>query len=165
MTSGKSTRSAARHDAVMMCELTDVEIVRYMLDSHRDYVGTELIDRSGDPLVDAQRLFGLDAVVLSHDGGADPRFVYANLAAARLWRMDVDELVGMPSRLSAPPNHRDERQAMLHQAAKDGVLHGYTGTRVAKDGTLFVIEDATLWTVDYPHGSGQAVVFRTWHDN
>ena len=165
MTSGKSTRSAARDDAVMMSDLTDAEIVQYMLDSHRQYVGNELIERSADPEVDAQRLFDLDAVVLSHDGGADPRFVYANLAAARLWRMEVDELVGMPSRLSAPPNHRDERQAMLQQAAKDGVLHGYAGTRVAKDGTLFVIEDATLWTVDYPHGSGQAVVFRSWHDN
>ena len=149
----------------MMSDLTEIEIAGYILDSHRQYVGNELIERSADPVVNARRLFELDAVVLSHDGGADPRFVYANLAAARLWRMDVDELVGMPSRLSAPPNHRDERQAMLQQAAQDGVLHGYAGTRVAKDGTLFVIEDATLWTVDYPHGSGQAVVFRSWHDN
>lgn len=149
----------------MMSDLTDIEIVAYILDSHRQYVGTELIARSADPVVNARRLFDLDAIVLSHDGGTDPRFVYANLAAARLWRMDVDELVGMPSRLSAPPNHRDERQTMLQQAAQDGVLHGYAGTRVAKDGTLFVIEDATLWTVDYPHGSGQAVVFRSWHDN
>ena len=165
MTSGKSTRSGARHDAVMMSELTEIAIVGYILDSHRQYVGTELIERSAQPDVDARCLFDLDAVVLSHDGGVDPRFVYANSAAARLWRMGVDELIGMPSRLSAPPSHRDERQAMLQQAANDGVLHGYAGTRVAKDGTLFVIEDATLWTVDYPHGSGQAVVFRNWHDN
>ena len=155
----------ARQDSPMMSDLTDIEIVGYILDSHRDLVGGELIERSADPKVDAQRLFELDAVVLSHDGGADPRFVYANLAAARLWRMDVDELVGMPSRLSAPPDHRNERQAMLQQAAQDGVLRGYAGTRVAKDGTLFVIEDATLWTVDYPQGRGQAVVFRSWHHN
>jgi hypothetical protein len=51
---------------------------------------------------------------------------------------------------------------MLKDAAGSGVLHGYSGERIAKDGTRFVIKGATLWTVDYPQGSGQAVVFTTW---
>lgn len=135
-----------------------------ILDSHRDRVGSELMDRSGDAGVDAVRLFTLDAVVLSHDGGADPVFVYANLAACELWNMSVDELVGMPSRYSAPPEHRDSRASMLADAASSGVLHGYSGERIAKDGSRFIIERATLWTVDgYPERPGQAVVFRDWH--
>lgn len=104
----------------------------------------------------------LDAVVLSHDGGDDPVFVFANHAAAKLWRMPVEELVGMPSRLSAPPEHRGSRAVMLADAASAGVLAGYSGERVAKDGTRFMIEDATLWTVDYSERPGQAVVFRGW---
>jgi hypothetical protein len=42
------------------------------------------------------------------------------------------------------------------------VLTGYAGERIAADGTRFMIEDATLWTVDYPQGPGQAVVFTQW---
>lgn len=143
--------------------LTDVEIAMAILDSHRERVGSELMDRSGDAAVDAVRLFTLDAVVLSHDGGADPVFVYANLAACELWNMSVDELVGMPSRYSAPPEHRDSRASMLADAASSGVLFDYSGERIAKDGSRFIIERATLWTVDgYPERPGQAVVFRDW---
>lgn len=141
------------------------DVAMHILDSYRTYVGEELFERSGDAATDARRLFDLDAVVLSHDGGADPHFVYANTAAARLWRTTVEDLVGMPSQLSAPPDHRAERASTLTRAADQGFLHGYSGTRVARDGTLFVIEEATLWTVDYPGGPGQAVVFRNWRDN
>lgn len=144
-------------------DLSEAQLARAILDSHRDRVGGELVERSGDPEEDARRLSVIDAVVLSHDGGADPVFVYANRSAAALWRMPIEELVGMPSRLSAPPDHREERAGMLADAAAAGVLHGYSGERVAKDGTRFVIEDATLWTVDgYPERPGQAVVFRRW---
>lgn len=139
-----------------------IDIATAILESHRARVGGELVERSGDAVLDAQRLFDLDAVVLSHDGGADPRFVYANARAAELWRTTVDDLIGMPSRLSAPPAQQAERASMLEHAAHDGVFLGYCGTRVARDGTLFVIEDATLWTVEYPSGPGQAVVFRDW---
>lgn len=143
--------------------VTDVEIVRAILDSHRERLGVELLERTGDLEQDARRLLELDAVVLSHDGGDDPVFVFANEAAARLWKLPIDALVGMPSRLSAPPEHRGERAAMLADAASTGVLAGYSGERVAADGSRFVIEGATLWTVDgYPERPGQAVVFRSW---
>lgn len=140
-----------------------IDIATCILDSYCARLGSELLTRSGDPVVDAAALMDLDAVVLSHDGGPDPRFVYANRAAADLWRMPVEELIGMPSRLSAPAERRQDRSQMLTQAARDGVLRGYRGERIAKDGTRFVIEDATLWTVDgYPAGPGQAVVFSSW---
>ncbi len=135
-----------------------------ILDSHRTRVGHDLVPRTGDAQRDERLLFDLDAVVLSHDGGADPCFVYANAAAAALWRMPVSDLIGMPSRLSAPPEHREERASMLADASESGVLRGYSGERVARDGTRFVVVDATLWTVDgYPERPGQAVVFREWH--
>jgi PAS domain-containing protein len=143
-------------------DINDPMIARAILDSYASRVGAELIKRTGDADCDAKMLFTLDAVILSHDGGEDPHFVYANQAAADLWRMPVSELIGMPSRLSAPPEHQGSRASMLKDAADSGVLTDYAGERVAKDGTRFVIRDATLWTVDYPSVPGQAVVFRSW---
>ncbi|MEY4136984.1 MAG: hypothetical protein RL205_1112 [Actinomycetota bacterium] len=140
----------------------DPSIAQAILDSHVSRVGSELIERTGDIDADAAALFALDAIILSHDGGEDPHFVYANQAAADLWRMPVSELIGMASRLSAPPEHQASRAAMLKDAAFSGVLTGYAGERIAADGTRFMIEDATLWTVDYPQGPGQAVVFTQW---
>ena len=127
-----------------------------LLDSYARRVGRELLHRSGDSLDDAQRLLDYEAIVLSHDAGGDPHFVYANSAAASLWRMSIEDIIGMPSRLSAPPNARDDRARMLSDAGRDGVLAGYSGERVASDGTRFWIMDATLWTVDgYSSGPGQ----------
>lgn len=143
-------------------DINDPMIALAILDSHVLRVGSELIERSGNPMVDARALYDVSAVILSHDGGSDPHFVYANQAAADLWRMPVSELIGMPSRLSAPPEHQAERASMLRDAAGSGVLTGYSGERIAKDGTRFLIEDATLWTVDYSQGPGQAVVFTRW---
>ena len=143
-------------------DINDPVIAQAILDSHASRVGTELINRTGDAVSDAEALFALNAVILSHDGGEDPHFVYANQAAADLWRMPVRELIGMPSRLSAPPERQAERASMLKDAAGSGVLTGYAGERIAQDGTRFLIENATLWTVDYPQGPGQAVVFTTW---
>ena len=143
--------------------LSERDIASAILDSYSARSGHELFDRSADALEDTQRLMNLDSVILSHDGGAEPTFVYANKAAAGLWRMPIDELVGMPSRLSAPPEHRAERATMLSDAAQSGILFGYRGERIASDGTRFIIDDATLWTVDgYPTGPGQAVVFSRW---
>lgn len=127
-------------------------------------VGRELIAGSRGFIGDA--MISSPAVILCHDGGSDPRFIYANKAAAALWRMGVDDIIGMPSRLTAPPEFRAERSRALVQVATDGVLFGYSGERVRADGTRFVIEDATLWTVDLPDGrSGQAVVFETWRES
>ncbi len=148
--------------ALMGDSSNDSLIAQAILDSHAARVGSELIERTGDAVSDAEALFTLNAVILSHDGGDDPHFVYANQAAAELWRMPVSELIGMPSRLSAPPEHQAARASMLKDAAGSGVLTGYAGERMAQDGTRFMIEDATLWTVDYPQGPGQAVVFTKW---
>lgn len=134
-----------------------IGIVAAILDSHVARVGTELIARTGDPRRDAELLDACPSVVLCHDGSDDPRFIYANEAAARRWATTVDALIGMPSRLSAAPGHRGERASMLGQAREHGVLRGYRGERVALDGTSFEIIDAVLWTVDgLPGALGQS---------
>ena len=138
----------------------DVALATAILDSHRDRVGEELVPRTGNPLADALLLRDADTVVLCHDGADDPRFVYANAAAAIRWATEVGHLIGLPSRLTAAEEHRDERSSALATALASGVHRGYRGQRRAFDGLSFVVEDATLWTVDgLPDGPGQAATF------
>ena len=64
-----------------------------ILDSYARRIGRELLHRSGDLLDDAKRLLAYEAIVLSHGAGVDPRFVYANSAAASLWRISVEDMI------------------------------------------------------------------------
>lgn len=138
----------------------DLRVVRELLDSYATRMVHELIERTGDDAADAELLDALPAIVLAHNGADDPVFTYANHAAAALWRTTIDQLVGMPSRLSAAPEHRDERAQALGSALDTGVIRDYSGQRQALDGTRFMIHDATLWT--FVNAKGQAATFTDW---
>ena len=147
--------------------MTDATAARWatrLLDSYQRRTGSVLVERGADADDDVRRLDVTDAVVLCHDGGADPRFVFANAAAARLWALPREQLVGLPSRLPAAPDARADRADALDRARRTGLLRGYAGVRRAADGSLFVIRDATLWTVDDEDGRpvGQAATFTSW---
>jgi PAS domain-containing protein len=85
--------------------------------------------------------FGL----LAHNSASDPVFVYGNKAAQRLFEYGWDELVSLPSRLSAEAPDRDQRQRFLEDVQRNGYVTGYRGVRISKSGKRFVIEDATVW--------------------
>lgn len=147
-------------------ETERIRIAEAIASSFHARVGGHLVPPAASGAHLATAMMESAAVILCHDNGfkhSEPVFVYANLAAANLWRSTIEDLIGMPSRLSAPPEHRDERARMLARAAVDGVVVGYRGERVAADGTRFLIQDATLWTVEMPDGtSGQAATFERW---
>lgn len=100
-------------------------------------------------------------VVLAHDRQSDPCFVYANVAAQRLFGYGWDEFVGLPSRLSAEAPDRAERAALLSAVRDAGFSTGYRGMRVAKSGRRFMIERATIWQLTDEVGEprGQAATF------
>ena len=54
--------------------------------------------------------------MLAHSTGNDPSLSYANAAALQLWETRWDELIGMPSQLTAPDSERAERSSALGQA-------------------------------------------------
>jgi PAS domain S-box-containing protein len=126
--------------------------------------------RLGETLVpdgaDAAWLYGsAPFAVLAHDGGGDPRFVYANKAAQACFGYTREELVGLPSRLSAEAPERAERQRLLDAVARDGFSRGYRGLRIAKDGRRFWIERAVVWQLDRDGVTvGQAATFSDWRD-
>ncbi|VVB49090.1 MEKHLA domain-containing protein [Beijerinckiaceae bacterium RH AL1] len=142
-------------------------ILALIIDSHRRIVGRSLADARLSPDAQAQWLdtdapFGL----LAHDTQPDPCFIYANLAALSCFEYPDDELIGMPSRLTAEPPDRDERQRLLDAVAHDGFVDGYRGLRIAKSGRRFWIEDVTVWMLVDAAGTtqGQAAVYRRWRD-
>ncbi len=112
----------------------------------------------------AQELFMASRVVLAHDGGDDPRLIYANRSALALWRHRWGEMVGLPSRLTAEPEHRADRARALAQARAQEALRGYGGIRVDRRGRRFRIEAARLWTLRDGDGvaCGQAASFANW---
>lgn len=115
---------------------------------------------------DAGWLYGqAPFAVLAHDGGADPRFVYANRAAQDCFGYTRAELVGLPSRLSAEAPARAARRRLLDAVTRDGFTRDYRGLRVGKDGRRFWIARAVVWQLDRNGAAaGQAAAFSEWWD-
>ena len=112
----------------------------------------------------AQELFNCGFPVLAHDGADDPKLIYANAVALQLWEAHWSELIGLPSRLTAPAQERDERRNALGQAQNLNAIQGYAGIRVSRQGRRFQIRNARIWTLwdDQQQVCGQAASFRDW---
>ncbi|MCJ2033428.1 MEKHLA domain-containing protein [Methylobacterium sp. J-068] len=131
--------------------------------SHMRVVGAPLVNATRDA---AWLYEAAPFALLAHDGGADPRFTYANRTAQACFEYAWDEIVGLPSRLSAEAPERAARQRLLDAVGRDGFATGYRGVRVAKSGRRFWIEDGVVWQLRRPDGSvaGQAATFAAWRD-
>jgi PAS domain-containing protein len=103
--------------------------------------------------------------VASHNADADPLFNYANQQALQLFGMQAEDMLALPSRYSAEPMLREARAEFLHQVATHGYIDDYSGVRIAKDGSRFLIEQATVWNVidiKTKEHFGQAVIIKAW---
>ena len=100
--------------------------------------------------------------VLAHNTAADPMFIYANRSAQRCFGYDWDEMIQLPSRLSAEAPERAERQRLLDAVEEHGFISNYRGLRIAKSGRRFWIENATVWQLIDDAGKlhGQAAMFQ-----
>lgn len=137
---------------------------RLLLDSHQRWTGRQLIARTGTGEEQAERLFHVPLVVVSHGSEADPILKYGNRIALELWEMDWEEFSRTPSRLTAEPENREEREKMLARAAQHGYIDDYRGIRISKSGRRFLVEDALVWNVVDGEGKkqGQAATFSRW---
>ena len=118
-----------------------------LLNSFRHWTGRELLERAGDPTYEAHALFQSPFVVVSHGMEEDPLLNYGNQVALELWELTWEQLVKTPSRLTAEPMNRAEREWMLEQAKTRGYLDTYRGVRVASTGRRFLVENALIWNV------------------
>ena len=138
-----------------------------ILNSHQHGFKAALIagsnKHSPTPVV-AEELFNCGFPVLAHDGADDPKLTYANAAALQLWETSWAELIGLPSRLTAPDSERDERRGALGEAQALHALTGYAGIRISRQGRRFQIHNARIWTLwdEHQQPCGQAASFKDW---
>jgi PAS domain-containing protein len=112
----------------------------------------------------AKFLYDAPFVLLAHTNAPDPVFCYANRQAQALFGYGWDEFTRLPSRLSAEPVSREERQHLLDQARRKGFVDNVSGIRVSRDGRRFRIENVILWDVRDNNGNfvGQAAIYDRW---
>jgi len=101
--------------------------------------------------------------ILAHNTATDPRFIYANKHALASFKYSPEEILTVPSRLSASEQDRPERQRMLEIVLRDGIVYNYSGPRVDKYGDSFTIYDGIVWQLRNANNEvwGQAALFWT----
>jgi hypothetical protein len=141
-----------------------IEWSQLLLNSFRRWTGRELLERAGDPSYQAHALFLSPFVVVSHGAEEDPLLNYGNQMALDLWELPWDQFVQTPSRLTAEPINRAEREWMLEQAKVCGYLDTYRGVRITSTGRRFLVDNARIWNVVDAQGQrvGQAASFAQW---
>ncbi|KGC06663.1 MULTISPECIES: MEKHLA domain-containing protein [Burkholderia] len=140
---------------------TDANFFLLLADSYRRLVNRPLVPDGMSSSDGAAWLYSTAPFgVLAHDTSADPVFMYGNRRAQAIFEYDWDELTALPSRLSAEPMERHERQVFLDKVMRDGFVSEYRGVRVTKSGKRFWIERATVWQLMDADGTvhGQAAM-------
>ncbi len=146
-------------------QATQPDYAALLLKSYRSLTGRDLLPAASSEAA-ADALFHAPFVVLSHNTSHDPVFVYANRAAEQRFAMSQNEIIGLPSRYSAEPMARDERQRLLDRVTAQGYIDDYRGVRIAKNGKRFEVRNAIVWNVMDDDGKviGQAATFDEWDD-
>lgn len=145
----------------------DPDFFDLLVSSYRRTVGREPVFLEHGQPHSAEWLYSYAShPVLAHNTDPDPRFIYANRAAQTAFEYDWDEITSLPSRLSAEPIDREERQRLLDSVARHGFATGYSGVRIAKSGRRFLIEEGLVWQLIDRDGAvrGQAATFAQWRD-
>jgi len=111
----------------------------------------------------AKMVFEAPFAVISHNSDNDSVFNYGNRTAMKLFEVSWQDLINMPSRLSAEVENREERTKLLAKVTKNNFIDDYSGIRISAKGKRFQIENAVVWNL-YHHDSyyGQAAMFSQW---
>jgi MEKHLA domain-containing protein len=135
-----------------------------LLESFRRCTGRDLLERTGTAEEQAAALYAAPFVVVSHGTEEDPVLNYGNQLALTLWETDRERFIRTPSRLTAEPENREERERMLARAAAQGFIDDYRGVRISLTGRRFLVENALVWNVVNTDGrrAGQAATFSRW---
>ncbi|UIJ72643.1 MEKHLA domain-containing protein [Aurantimonas sp. HBX-1] len=139
----------------------DSEFYELLVSSHARFVREPLADFGSGP----HWLYEVAPfAVVAHNAEPDPRFVYANVTAQRVFGYSREELIALPSRLSAKIENREERRCLLDAVSRNGSYVGYHGSRVKKSGDVSSMEDGVIWQLIDEHGYcyGQAAMFSKW---
>ena len=111
-----------------------------------------------------QELFSSGIGVHQHRVGAVAVGQHWKAAALQLWGRTWADMVGMPSRLTAPDEVRSERRQALQMAQRQEAIRRYGGVRIDRAGRRFMIRNARIWTLwdEEQRSCGQAACFSDW---
>jgi hypothetical protein len=140
------------------------EHVGLLISSYHRWTGKDLVKQEYSGKSIYRALFEASYVVVSHNTEEDPVFNYGNQTALSVFEMSWRDFTNLPSRKSAEPVDRAERERLMARVNKLGFIDDYRGVRVSASGKHFMIEDATVWNVVDERGRyyGQAAVFYRW---
>jgi hypothetical protein len=135
-----------------------------LLDSYKQLLAKELIIRKGSKIEQAKQLFFAPFVVISHGIEADPIYNYGNKSGLILWERSWEELRKTPSRTSAEPLLREERQQLLTETKNQEYVINRQAIRISKTGKKYQINDITIWNLYNQKNKycGQAATFSDW---
>jgi hypothetical protein len=141
-----------------------VQQITLIADSYQRLLGYPLLANDIESIPLAEQLFHAPFALLSHNNEADPLFNYANAQALKLFEFDWQELIALPSRLSAEPINQSARAELLAQVNAHGFIKNYQGIRISKTGKRFKISEAVVWNLVDDKGTyhGQAACFSDW---
>jgi hypothetical protein len=111
-----------------------------------------------------QSILTSPSVLVCHDTSEDPIFKFGNQIALDLFEMDFETFTTLPSRKSAEPMLREERDHLIQSVRKNGYTDSYQGIRISSTGKRFHIPQATVWNVvdENQNYLGQAATFSEW---
>lgn len=138
-----------------------IELIEH---SYRMFLGRNLLANPESRKSIAEQLYYAPFALLSHNTDEDPLFNYSNKTGLTLFEMDWEELIVTPSRFSAEPVNREEREKLLKQVTENGFIDDYEGIRISKSGKRFLIKNAVVWNLHDTSGryQGQAACFSQW---
>lgn len=152
-----------------------------MIDMHEKTELLHLIDQSflilsGQLLPSPKEVMGAERLewlnnhapyaILAQNNKEVPHFIYVNTFAVSCFKYTENEMLSLPSYLSAAADGQIERNKILEQVQSNNIAFNYSGIRLTKFNEPFTINDGIIWKI-FEHGDhgeiiGQAALF--WLD-
>lgn len=147
---------------LLVLGMDKITLVKHILDSYEKIVNQKLIART-NPSLDFKTVNLGHFALLAHNAAEDPIFTYGNEYALKLWEIQFEDFIKMPSRLSAEEDLRTVRAEMLHAVHEKNYFDAYEGTRISSTGKRFKIKNVTVWNVFNESNAriGQAAYFKS----
>jgi len=138
------------------------EFINSAAENYKNFFAEKLITADKallEALYEAPFVFAAHQLI---DG--EQRFVFANLAAQKLWELNWDKFTHMPSKYTAEPEQRNAREQLLKEVREKGFIDNYSGIRVSSTKKRFLISAARVWNIldDAKQIIGQAVKFNDY---
>ena len=139
-----------------------IQRLNLLVNSYHRLTGRRLIDARASDIWRA--CWTAPRVIVAHGTETDPIFFYGNQLALSCFELDFESFTRLPSRYSAEPMLREERDVLLARVRDNGFIDDYVGIRVSAAGKRFRIEQAVVWNLVDEAGElhGQAATFEHW---